>query len=615
MQDELGNEYIVYVSNKFEIYNKKTNHLYRIGTNNTIEFVGNYLTDTITKTGNSYNPVILSETGISDVKINYSDGQNLSILGINRFNIEESSFIMNSYNGRYTITKENNGITIESPEFETVIDSGYAYTDIVAEFSGKMWVSCEAMTNGNIKDVGMRVVVNGESQELCRGTGKLAESVEVKQGDSIRIYFHSHIGTTAANTISYKNIMVQYGTLTDYVPYIENISSLKNTYNTIILNGNEGIEAYTTDTTASGGTDYRFTYNTKITDAGDKVLPTNNDKTANLTVNGISLKSYNEIYNNQIGIGIGVSGAISIYLGSGYTRTALIEYLKDNPITIKYATSTQEFIGLDDNIELSTGNIITSEDDFSVTYSYFAEQDKYTLVCFGDSITGMFQNETDYPSMISREANIKAYNVGFSGTTWIDYPGSNSHIPFSMNRLVDAVCSRDFSSQDANVASCGSLYAERLNTLKSIDFTKVDYVTIFYGTNDWAYGSLLKSENDSNTEQKQQSNVESSVEYCINKLKKTYPNLKIIVLSPYWRLLNKNYCDTTPNKNEDYLYEFSNLIENTSENKCNVETINMYNILNINSNNYTQYLFDEVHPNENLKHIISNNIINKIKNN
>lgn len=474
-----------------------------------------------------------------------------------------------------------------------------------------MWISCNASTDGDVKNVGMTVKVNDTSQQLCRGEGKLAESIDVNAGDTIKILLYSHIGSDTANTVEYKNIMVQYENLTDFVEYKEDITSQANLYNTITLTGNEN---YTTSTTIAGGSDYRFTYVYDFPEISDGVLVTNNDNIANVELSGINLVSYNATYNNTIGLGIASNGTISIYLGEGYTKATLVEYLKSNPITIKYQTLNKENVNIDNKIkDISTGNIITSNSDFSVTYDYFTSEKNISMVCFGDSITGMFTNETDYPSMITRGSNIQAYNVGFAGCRWTDHSNSN-YMPFSMNRLVDAICSGDFSMQESTASTCGVTYVERLNTLKSIDFTKIDYVTIFYGTNDWGSNVILRSIDDTSTSEKQRTNVEDAIKYSVSKLQEKYPNLKIIVITPYWRYLNNNDSDTTPNNNGDYLYDYSNYIENIAKNELNLQTINLYEQLDINISNYLKYLPDGTHPNESLKHTIANIIENKINN-
>ena len=611
LQEKLGDDYIVGLSNVFDIYHKKSNLLFRVQADKTVKFVGNATLNTVTKNGDKEHPIILKEKGISNINLTYADNQNVSVYGINRLNIETAVFIMNGYSGKHKILKENNGITIESEEFDTNISSSFAYTDIIADFSGKIWVSCDASTSGDISDLGMRILINGVSQELCRGEGKLAESANVQRGDTIRLIFYSHIGTSKGNTLNYKNIMVQYETLTEYSAYSEKESSFVNKYNIITLNGLEGLDAYTTNTTANGGTDYSFYFNTNITDSAEDVLSEDNNKIANVIVDGLDLIAYNSVYNNRIGLGIANTGRICIYLGKGYTKNTFIEYLKGNPITIKYKTNDTEFVKIKtDNI--STGSIIASDSEFTITYSYISEEKTKKVVCFGDSITGMFNNETDYPSIIERETNFKTYNVGFSGCQWTDHK-DEKYLPFSMNRLVDAICDNDFSLQNTNIDSCGQTYIDRLNTLKSIDFSNIDYITIFYGTNDWGNNAILKNSDDNEKLQRQRTNVEDSMRYCISRLQTKYPNIKIIVITPYWRYFNNTDSSIVTNNNGYNLMEFSNYMENIAKNELGVETINMYNQLNINITNYNKYLSDGTHPNEKLKYMISQIIENKLR--
>lgn len=612
LQKELGEQYVVYPAEKFEVYNKKYNYLYRVTADNIIEYIGEYSVQTTTKTGNSNTPVILSEKGIDDVKLEYSEGQNISILGVNRLNIDKTNFLINVQKDLQTVTKENNGIKIHSEQLETTLGNGYAYYDYIAELDGKLWLSCEASAS-NVSDIGMRIELNGEMQQLCRGEGKLAESVNVKKGDKVRLIFYSHISSSASNTLYYKNIMLQYGNLTSFQEYSGDIKSISNNISTIILDGNVSKDDFESVTTSTSGK-YRLKYKASgLTNVANNVLPSSSSQLADITVEGIELISSTDTYYNKIGLAILPTGEIMLYLGDDWNRNTIQEYLSLHPITIKYKNNETEFIGISSTDLITTGHTIISDEPFTVSYSYLGENEekKTSLVCFGDSITGMFTNETDYPYMITNSSNIQAYNVGFAGCRWTDHTSAN-YMPFSMNRLVDSICSGDFSLQESTASNCGDIYVERLNILKNIDFTKVDYVTIFYGTNDWGSDTILKSEDDLNTSEKQRTNVEDAMKYSVSKLKEKYPNLEIIIITPYWRYLNNNDSDTIPNSNGDYLHDYSNYMEDIAYNDCKVQTINFYNELDINVSNYLEYLPDGTHPNEKLKHIIAEYIINKI---
>lgn len=213
---------------------------------------------------------------------------------------------------------------------------------------------------------------------------------------------------------------------------------------------------------------------------------------------------------------------------------------------------------------------------------------------------------------MSRTSDIEAYNVGFSGTTWTDH-GSTKNTPFSMNRLVDSICAEDFSLQEAQIANCSDTYKERFETLKSIDFSEVDYITIFYGTNDWNSGKYLTSAEDPNTENKQRTNVEDSIKYCISKLKEKFPHIEIVVISPYWLYFDGVNPDTTPNKNGVYLEDYVDYIASVASTQDVAKVINLYRELNIiNMENYLYYLYDGVHPNNRMSNILASVVINVI---
>ena len=184
-----------------------------------------------------------------------------------------------------------------------------------------------------------------------------------------------------------------------------------------------------------------------------------------------------------------------------------------------------------------------------------------------------------------------------------------------MNRLVDSIVAEDFTLQENQISKCNETYKKRFETLKSIDFNDVDYITIFYGTNDWNYGRILKSEDDANVENKQRTNVEDSIRYCVSKLQEKYPHIKIIVLSPYWCTFDDNNTDKNPNKNGDYLEDYTNYIASIAESMSVTKVINLYKELDsINYSNYEYYMYDGVHPSDRLHKILADILISTIHN-
>ena len=264
-------------------------------------------------------------------------------------------------------------------------------------------------------------------------------------------------------------------------------------------------------------------------------------------------------------------------------------------------------------IPITQGSIITSEEQFSLSYyGKKSTQTQCRVVCFGDSITGIFSHGADYPAMLNRlsDGKIEAYNVGFSGCMWTDHSDSR-YLPFSMNRLVDSLLNKDFSSQKNAAEDLADAYMQRINTLEKIDFNEIDVVTIFYGTNDFGYSALLAC--DGSNEEAIRGSVEGAVKYSITKLQEAYPHLRIIVLTPYWRSISSGKdSDIHTNADGIYLYEYSDRIEETASGFSNVEVLNLYEMIDINAENYLQYSYDGTHPTEKTKHIIAEMIYEKI---
>ena len=586
------------------------------------------------KTGTSDTPVFLDEKDVNLYDIKLADESQKTIIhGTNRLNLDKVKFSMSGYSSTHTVKKEDNGLVLEaiedriSKDEETGEDvpkklsSVYAYYEYIAEFDGTLWLSCDAEldkeVNGDVHDIGMRMNVNGTAQYLSRGEGKLSESVVVQKGDVVKITFYIRINSYKKNKIRYKNIMLQYNTLTDYVPYIEDESNYQKT---IVFDGSDDYAWITTSTKESNSADeseksnyYAVYTNISIDDIVDGVLPASNNEIANVKVTGINLVSYNGAYNNNIGIGISTTGKVLLYPGNGYNKSNIKSYLADNPITITYESKIYNPTSLDD-IKYATGYIIESEGDFTVNYSYLDQKKNLKVVNFGDSITGLATNGVSYSAVINRISNIETYNVGFSGTTWTDHGGVN-HNPFSMNRLVDSICAEDFSTQEAKINNLNETYQARFSVLKSIDFNEIDYITIFYGTNDWNYGRILKSEDDSAIENKQQTNVEDAMIYSINKLKEKFPHLKIIVITPYWLTFDDNNTDENPNKNGDYLVDYVKYIEQVASSLEVDKVFNLYELFDfINYDTYVNYMYDGVHPSNNLSQILAEFLIKEIDN-
>ena len=235
-----------------------------------------------------------------------------------------------------------------------------------------------------------------------------------------------------------------------------------------------------------------------------------------------------------------------------------------------------------------------------------------TIINFGDSIFGNRRPPNDISSYISEMTGATVYNCAFGGCRMSAHSRSEFDA-FSMYRLAYAIANNDFSVQDAvNVASIAdmpSYFTETRALLKSIDFSKVDIVTIAYGTNDFDSNVVLNG-NDNNT-------FNGALKYSIETLLTAFPNLQIVLLGQTYRYWYDNGIisydsDNHENSNGNKLTDFVKAT-NDIANSMHLPFIDNYNI-GINKFNRLNYYNenDGVHHNENGSKLIAEHIVKEL---
>ena len=147
----------------------------------------------------------------------------------------------------------------------------------------------------------------------------------------------------------------------------------------------------------------------------------------------------------------------------------------------------------------------------------------------------------------------------------------------------------------------------------------VDIITIWAGTNDWSYGKLLGSFDD---EVAPNVKYVPTLRYMIEYICQNRPLAKLFLITPHQRFANTppgspNTSSTQDergnykNSNGDTLEDFANAIIEVGK-FYSIPVIDLYHKGVVNKINYTTYLVDKIHHNENggLLHgtIISNEI-------
>lgn len=181
------------------------------------------------------------------------------------------------------------------------------------------------------------------------------------------------------------------------------------------------------------------------------------------------------------------------------------------------------------------GKVIKTEALHPDAIKMFAPLQGKTIVNFGDSIFGKRRPPEDISTELAKLTGATVHNCGFGGCHMSNH-WSSAHNPFSMCNLADAIVTGDWTAQDASVAITGdgavpSYFATALNILKELDFSKVDIITIAYGTNDFTSGDALDNAEDSLSKD----TYAGALRYSIETLLTAYPNLKIFLCSQTYR--------------------------------------------------------------------------------
>ena len=210
------------------------------------------------------------------------------------------------------------------------------------------------------------------------------------------------------------------------------------------------------------------------------------------------------------------------------------------------------------------------------------------VLCLGDSITSF----CGYPEDLESRLGTTVYNGGISGSKTIGNGGDIDKL--SLYEISLAISTGDWTAQD--------LAVEKLNfgntsinyaTLKSIDFSKIDYIVLAYGTNDFALANPIGTDTDlAPTQQTYKGAINKSLEL----LKNAYPNIKILLVTPIFRMSGTKDSDTYDWGTGHFLIEFVDATIAVGA-LNNVPVVDNYRNSPINKKTASKYLNDGTHPN------------------
>ena len=240
---------------------------------------------------------------------------------------------------------------------------------------------------------------------------------------------------------------------------------------------------------------------------------------------------------------------------------------------------------------------------------------------FGDSVFGNAQSADSVSGALASITGATTYNVGFGGCQMSQH--ANHWDAFSMYRLADAITTGDYSLQDtaiqAGVSGMPSYFNTHLTRLKNADWSKVDFITIGYGTNDYTAGDLLDNPND----KFDTTTHGGALRYAIETILTAYPHIKILIVTSTYRFwfnadnltFKEDSDEVSYNTNQDTLDKFAeNAIKIAKEYKLPVK--NLYHDLGINKFNRMHYFDapDGVHHNAKGRRRIAESIVGALTN-
>lgn len=225
------------------------------------------------------------------------------------------------------------------------------------------------------------------------------------------------------------------------------------------------------------------------------------------------------------------------------------------------------------------------------------------MVNFGDSITG--QAMRTYDENIEKNTGIQAINLGIGGARMANI-GSGEINCLSMAETIKAMTTPGYDWSAQNTYSANNNYdfiKEHIKKMQSVDISKADMVSIWFGTNDFNSGA--PPDNSGNLYDTY--SVGGALRYSIEKLLEANPDMKILVITPTYRDRQTKYSDNPylsdeknsddfPNSKGIYMTAYVEKIKEVAQGYDNVKVIDMYTKSGIDRYNYNTYLWDGLHP-------------------
>ena len=228
-------------------------------------------------------------------------------------------------------------------------------------------------------------------------------------------------------------------------------------------------------------------------------------------------------------------------------------------------------------------------------------QQEADIVVLGDSIYGLYRDETGVCAQLQQYLGKEVFNGALGGTCMgrLEENRGSSYIKdaFSMVSLSKSIVSGDFRVQEhTEITENGTEYfPETIAALKKIDFGDVEILLISHCVNDYHAGEVIYR-----ADEEDEYTYAGALRSTLAILKDVYPDLRIILLTPpfTWYTELGLTCEEYViggNVLADYVDAQYGIAE-----EMNVELIDLYHDLFPHETweDWQRYTIDGVHPNE-----------------
>lgn len=253
---------------------------------------------------------------------------------------------------------------------------------------------------------------------------------------------------------------------------------------------------------------------------------------------------------------------------------------------------------------------------FFVVVSWAADYDKgtdttYDVVCLGDSNFGNTRDESSITSLLGEKLDKNVLNAAFGGSLMTSVPGKKTeyHSVLSMHNMAISICNHNFGVQKASIDTIArtdyiGYFTEALYELADVDFDSVELLLIEHGVNDYMGGVPIKNGADAYDTD----TFCGSLRSVITMFREEYPDLRIVLVTPAYCAppgADGIYRPCDENRyGGGYLEDYVNAELEVAE-EMGVEIIDIYHLIEMDSESFSTYLYDGLHFNEYGREIVA----------